>query len=372
MESVRGQSDLAQPGATRPTLASRGFTLVEVIVTVLVTLLLTGLLVAGIRVAATTARDQASQVTVRSIGVGVSQFEQQFGFLPPLVDDGAALNGPGPRTASGTPFVEFPVDRSGTTPAITAYSGRRGDVYLRGYHPDLGTRYQFITLNSSPAIGTAPGADSRYSKTSLPFYLIGALGADVDGVDGPGYNKPRASGTFELVGTGGAFEPFFNAGQGDSATLLSEYFSATEDDESGRAGGLNPTSVTRDDYAIVDRNGNAYRYYRWESGNPFAGRGEPEIASVIDQNIPSVLLDVDEAYQAELDFDAGNPISVDPTNGRTELRSARWAIVGAGADGLFGTEDQTTLIEAFGAKSDANILELRQRAREDNIVEVGG
>lgn len=350
----------------------RGFTLVEIIVTVLVTGVLVAVVITGVRGVAVAARDQASAVTVRSLGVGVRQFQQQFGFLPPLVHDGGPMTSPLPTRADGSVFGEFPVDRSLSSPVIAAYSGSRGDLFLRGYDPDTSARYDFDVAD-----GVHPIADERYSKTSLAFYLIGALGADVDGEEGPGFKAPSADGVFRLGSASRSYEPFYAADQSSAASLEGEYFDPVEYEESGR-GLTAPSSpaaitsaVTRDEQVLVDRNGKAYRYYRWESGDPNAGRGVPAIGSVIDQNIPSVLLDVEELVLAEQQFSSGQTVTADPTGGDPELRSARWAVVGAGADGLFGTEDETTLREVLD-EPNLDLIKLRNLAREDNIVEVGG
>jgi hypothetical protein len=225
-----------------------------------------------------------------------------------------------------------------------------------------------------------PEADERYSKFSLAYYVVGALGADVDGtaIDGPGFNEPRRNGVFNRRG-GSDYGSFFDAGRTSATSLEGDYLDFVEYRESDRGlsaparnnDGAIRAATSRDHVAIVDRNGRAYRYYRWEPGDPNAGRGEAEIATVLDLNIPSVLLNPVLLAQAYAQEPSGE-VTVDPTEGRTELRSARWAIVGAGSDGAFGTEDIDDLREILGGDDNTSELELRRAAREDNLVEVGG
>ena len=87
-------------------------------------------------------------------------------------------------------------------------------------------------------------------------------------------------------------------------------------------------------------------------------------------NIPWVLLD-DEALH-KLKDDPNAAAEIDLTNGDTKLRSARWAVVGAGPDGVFGTEPIETLRDRLnlqGGKLDD--WEVRAKAKADNAVEVG-
>jgi hypothetical protein len=248
-------------------------------------------------------------------------------------------------------------------------------LFLRGYDPVSGVRYPF-----DAATGMQGVADERYSKFSLTYYIIGALGANVDGVDGPGFNEPRRTGGFQLANGTPRYEAFFDAGRASSATLEGEYFDALEYGENDRGlpaptvGPAIAAATSRDHQALVDRNGRAFRYYRWEPGDPNAGRGQAEIASVVDMNIPSVLLDPVLAAEAYTQASGGSAVTADPTGGDAKLRSARWAVVGAGADGVFGTEDIAELrrILNIPAADEPSELVVRRIAREDNLVEVGG
>ncbi len=365
-------------GCPRCARRSGGFTLIEIIVSVLIISLLIGLLITGVRVAATTARDQALRATVRTLGLAVRQFESQFGYPPPLVHDGEMMSSPLPTEPGGATVPDAPVYDLGGGAGLrrpAAFQGAEGDLFLRGYDPSSGVRYPFDTSTGLQGV-----ADERYSKFSLPYYVIGVLGANVDGVDGPGFNEPRRTGGFQLANGTPRYESFFDLGRASAVTLEGEYFDLLEYRENDRSVGFIPNPgvsgqvasvVTRDDQALVDGNGRAFRYYRWEPGDPNAGRGQAEIASVVDMNIPSVLLNPVLAAQAYQQATGGSPVTVDPTEGNAALRSARWAIVGAGANGVFGTEEIGELREILNIR-DADELEVRRIAREDNLVEVGG
>lgn len=371
---VKGKA-LMQTVRTHPERAGHaraGFTLVELLIVILVIGVLLTVVITGIRGVSQLGRDRASTVTARNLGLAVRQFEQQFSFLPPLVHDGGPMTATLPIGPDGATFAESPVDRSLLNPLPAAYSGRSGDLFLRGYATQQ-VRHVFST--SGPWAGTQGLADQRYSKFSLPYYLVGVLGLDVDGVEGPGFRTPRASGPFGLGSEAQEFAAFYDAGGSSSLRLEGDYIDTLEYGESDRPASVPAdlaSATSRDAQALVDSNGRAFRYYRWTPGNPDAGRGVPEIADVTDQNIPSVLLDVGLAIEAYGQSQGNQPVTADPTDGDTRLRASEWAIVGAGADGLFGTEDPQVLIEAFGVSSTADVAELRQRAREDNVVEVGG
>ena len=105
-------------------------------------------------------------------------------------------------------------------------------------------------------------------------------------------------------------------------------------------------------FELRDRNGVAYRYYRWEPGKP--GTGEM-VDFPQDFNVPDLV---------------GNPFD------DVSLRGAKWAIVGAGPNGVFGdwTEGGTGSAVRYWENQlgrASNEPTLIRRAREDNVVEIG-
>ncbi|MBX3363811.1 MAG: type II secretion system protein [Phycisphaeraceae bacterium] len=304
-----------------------GFTLIELLVSIAIILVLVGLMVVGINGALRFARSSADRQLVASLKLGVEQFRSELGFLPPLVVDGRPLN-------LGAPAG--PLD---------APSGGKRRPVIR---PE-----EFLELPN-----TDINADRRYSKYSLTYYLMGACdvdngdGAPVDGVLGPSFRAPRADGAFDSRNR--VYEPFFTPPQ--FASLVRGYFDEYEFSEHGVA----PTNADRtpgqEHIALADRNGRAVRYYRWSNARPPANttsRGQ--------------FLNIPRVFQ--------NPLTRSDTNASAaddniELASSSYAIVGAGPDGLFGTEPISVLQARYGSAA-VNEEDLRRRAWLDNIVEVG-
>ena len=401
-----------------------GFTILELLVTILVIGILLGLLIVGFRAAALGARRSAEQASVRAMAVGVATFESQLGFVPPLVHDGDDVTD-GPMTVlppvwtneQGTSirFAEAPVDttfelRDGTsrfTPATYDPRFVENQRFLRGLDED-----GFLVDPDTPASAFDP--DQRYSKFSLSYYLAGALPPSVDGVQGGGSGEPAMveplrNGAFRGVrtdddqdpptGTSSArrrFAPFFSA-EGGGASTQRNYVDPFEyrEHDPDLAGEDIPDAIdpefARYYTAIVNSEGRAFRYYRWEP--------EPRINTVLDYNIPRVLLDAvlynDAVGDDGLPGGSDDDVTVDPTDpsptdgvnqGDPELKGARWAIVGPGPDGMFGTEERGDLAEGLQRAArpgmPSGILDgfieegaeerlARRWARIDNTVEVG-
>lgn len=280
-------------GGARALGAGRGFTLLELLVTILVVFSLMGLLVVGIRAASRTARKLGDESNVANLKLGVEAFRQQFGILPPLVND----------------------DQSVSTQSLRVFSTTNDSdlVFLRGEG------------------GGQRGPAWRFSTKSLGYYLLGVLGAGVDGVDGPGMLGVQRDGSFELPVAGRSgrrFEPLFDTARGGAGV--------SGDPE-------NPFTTE-----LRDRNGVAYRYYRW---SPDASVTGDDIADEL--NVPELV---------------GDPTA------DAEVRGASYAIVAAGSDRVFGdivTEGRDAILSATGASSGAGDAELERLAREDNVVGVG-
>ena len=316
---------------TRPRQHARAFSLVELLLVIVVIFMLMGLLLGGFRFARGYAKRAADRTTVKSLQQAVSYFQQQMGFLPPLVKD----QGDPPGYSGG--------------PIRTAGGENRPDVFLNSVANDL----EFLRTNPLP-----DDPDYRFSLYSFPYYLLGACEVSrttapsnppvpIDGVPGPGMFAAKRDGAFERAGQ--RFEPFFDTARNAKAVV-------TVDAANGRV-------------ELRDSNNVAFRYYRWENGKATAGaNGTPgPIGSVnneADLNIPIILGD------------------------RDDLKGAKYAIVAAGPDGVFGNEDQIYVRapnhpqamtrEAMAIKlgistptTQPEIDRMRARAMQDNIVEVG-
>ena len=268
-----------------------GFTLVELVFTILIVFMLMGLLIVGLRAASGFARRTADTQTLTSLKTGISLFKGDFGFIPPLAKD----------TDPGGPLTD-----------LDPRTDRRS---VRVYRVSNPTDLEVLR-------GNVKGSDfRRYSVHSLPYYIMGALDGVVDGIDGTGMYAPARDGSFALGGR--RYEPMIRADEG--------------------AGGLN--WIDRDAGRVVlrDRTGTEIRYYRWEP--------EDDVENSVDLNVPEVL-----------------GIAADDV----ELRGARYGIVIAGANGMFGDEPVEVIQQRLGLTADPTAASHAiAAARSDNVMGVG-
>lgn len=321
-----------------------GFTLLEVLFSILVIGILLGLLIVGLQAAGAFAKTSAERQTVAAIATGLNQFKERFGFAPPLVKDQAA-----------TPMV---VD--------DAANPRRIAVYIPASPADM------LVLRPAPVTPNPadpnPFLDRRYSEFSLSFYLCGANESDIangvdlplDGVKGPGFFTPNRDGTFDVPRDLRAAA----AGNTDSKRAGARHESLVN---------LN-TGVALDSSGdarfprLVDRSGVPIRYYVWVEGREEpANSGKFVVERISDYNIPAMV-----GFTSTPDMRL--PDERDPEK-NLALRSARWAIVGAGANGVFGDEAIGVIAQKLGARdvptNPVDIRKLRAQAAFDNAVEVG-
>jgi len=352
------------------------------------------------------ARLAASQRGAEAIAAAVEQFEERFGFLPPLVHDGPLIS------AGDTQIMPEKPDGTRTEGPLEELNANEYDFRrIVAWVPNTTHNLDFLrrrsgTIGSDPVALEAGGGawsiddawdDRRYSRYALAYYLTGALGRDVDGVAGEGMARPSADGSFVGVGYPVGYpvsSRTLGATRDRSKTLLDtdsgaidvrtgyarpadaiEHGAASVPPDALRAGdvyALYDAAQLDDLVALVDNFGNAYRYYRWEHGR-LNNEGRLVVETTLDLNIPPVLLD--PVLVAQLQNDDNNPDQIDLTAGDPALRSARFAIVGAGADGVFGTEPIGYLASALGAEDpggdEAGVVELRTKAMEDNVVALG-
>ncbi len=389
-------------GPGRP--ARRGFTLAELLVVILVVAVLMGLLLVALGHASALVGKNASQASARTIAQGVSQFEQAFGFAPPLVQDGlqgeggamtvppAVIDRAGTPAPAGDPVIVPPAPVSDRLRMVVVYnpaypSNRR---FLEGLDPaGAGTPSEQELIDRYDPDGGGGLwrlTNQRYSKYSLGIYLAGAMPSAVDGVDGPGMVRPLADGTFEGVVADSAdefetsgrstsrdrYEPFFDA-DSRGARLQREYFDLDEYRENAGDADLSVSDPTQEtDWrhaAIVDAEGKAFRYYRWE---PLSEGYGLAVNGTYMLNIPWILLDDEALHALNENPTPARAATIDLTAGDAKLRGARWAVVGAGPNGVFGTEPIEILRRRLNAMGgDLEDWEVRAEAKADNAVEVG-
>jgi type II secretory pathway pseudopilin PulG len=319
---------------------ARAFSLVEMLLVILVVFMLMGLLLGGFRFARNYAKRQADRTSVKSLQQAVSYFSQQMGFVPPLIKD----------------FGDPPA--FGGSPIKLVNNENRPNTYTASVPTDL----DFLRTTPNPA-----QPDLRFSIYSFSYYLLGACDEDrltgavppaqqmsIDGVRGPGMFAVKRDGTFERSGK--RFEPFFDTSRNAKAVVT--------DTITGGPGRIE----------LRDSNNVAFRYYRWEHGAPGTG----QVVDAADLNVP-VMLGLGRVP-------APNPMDVrqwikDIARAMPEVKSAKFAIVAAGPNGLFGNEDQlppnhpqALSLSQMAAKlgiSDSDPDRVAQLAAEDNVVEVG-
>lgn len=340
----------------------RGFTLVEVVIVIALIVVLSALLLFAIGPSVKSARTASDLAFARSLGVGVEQFNQQFGFLPPLVDDfGAPSANPG-----GDPIERVAL------PGVPFIRLKTGDAVRLPNDNDPLKQAKFLRYE----VGQPDGARQstlRMSYFSLPFYLIGTAGetdpndpqlnARIDGVQGPGFTQPLADGTFTRSGTNHA--PML------SLSTLTE-----------RLQTLTGTS----ERTLGDRQHRAVRYYRWQPTLHVAA-GVPMAPPVLVQspgsepvNDPLRVGQV-RSYNAPTVFPLGERKRLlsgqlqSPESVMTlQQRAARYAVVFPGLDGLFGDESINTLRTALDLLNATSVddAEVRRKAAADNLVILEG
>jgi prepilin-type N-terminal cleavage/methylation domain-containing protein len=366
--------------ATSTSRSRLAFTLVELLVGVAIIAVLAALLLAGVTRAVERAKSASAQRSVDSVVQAIGQFKSQFGFLPPLVHDGAVISAGSNEIRPSTPVAgsvqDGPVAEINTGDVqfrqLVVWSEGADNAFFRRRRGSGADPVEMIPGGSVWNPDTA-WDDRRYSKFALPFYLTGVADKDLDGVRGPGMARPQSNGTFLGVGypvgsSRDRYEPVIE-GDKESLRVVTGYFEAEEYAEHGQSAPSDPAPEDTHQ-AYVDPWGRAIRYYRWESGRLEAGRLVVETS--LDLNIPPVLFDP-ETYAGLANNDA-NAVGEDLTNGSAELRAARFAVVSAGPDGVFGTEEIDFIADTLRltrATTPAQAATLRKRAWEDNIVGLG-
>lgn len=305
-------------GSPRP-----GFTLLEALIVIIIIALLSGVLLVGVRRALEVGRREAERQILIAFKQGITNFENEFRFLPPLVADGggsypeAGGGYPNLPGLSSTPIGPNPNYNNSLQPAVV------GGVADQA---SLAVHNAFLQGFQGPSVTAAPLEwDYRFSVHSMPYYLMGMLntpgagGNPIDGAQGPRFTAPRVDGSF--TGRGKAYDAFYDPG--DQVRRLA--FNGSPQ------------------VAFNDRWGRPIRYYRWEPrpGSPTAQLGTPEASA-----------------RTMVPRAAGDPRI------NTKVRGARYALVITGPDGV--TDMQSPIMVGDDAQPSPPL----SAGVKDDIVEV--
>lgn len=358
--------------------AARGFTLFELLISVAIIAVLISLVVLGARAAQRAAGAVVDQSGVDQVFEGVRKFREDLGFMPPLVREyesrgAVGIASPLVNLSAG---VETRANLDWTS--LITVQGGTGRNQIAIYRRSAADDADFLRGEGTLYVGAEPAnslRDNRFSELTLGYYISGQLevpydstfapGANflpMDGIAGPGMYAPTREGDFDVPpeklaaavtdrrSVGREYGPYVDVG--------SKAIRAVIDVES--ATGANAGR----DVTLRDRNGVPLRYYRWLA-NPQAGQ-QPTDAQLA---LPALVGRLPSANEPVVP-DVRNP-AVNP-----QLRTARWAIIAAGPDRVFGDEPLEYLANSLGETLPASgelqqIQKLRLKAARDNIVRVG-
>jgi prepilin-type N-terminal cleavage/methylation domain-containing protein len=366
-----------------------GFTLIELLIVISIIGLLMALLISGLAQATKSAKRSASLRSAAALVQSVKQFQNEFGFLPPLVHDGAGVSAGSDSYRPALPEGGFASDGPIFERTGGAYVFYTVTVWSEGldynfFRRRTGLGSDEINLSrGGPWDDAGAWEDRRYSKYSLAYYLTGVLDKDVDGVRGPGFARPIIDGSYQGVGypvgsSRDRFEPLMDVDR-RGVRIEHDYVDLNEYPEHDLGGSAIDRAAAYATYeayqrdtlvALVDSYGNAFRYYRWEPGR-FVN-GQLVVENTLDLNLPPVL--IDPMLFAKVRNDPILANETDMTSGDPKLRDGRFAIVSAGGDGLFGTESIETIAEYLKAPVPSGIEDIARMRLEvwiDNAAEVG-
>lgn len=379
---IPGGLPAEQPSGLRTT---RAFTLVEVLFSILILGILISLLFVAFRSTRAFAVGVSQKDAIVTLRMAVSKFQSDYNFLPPLVREQAI-------SAAIRRSVEV-----GSTAGTNRFAVYNFSTDTVANATDLNIlRPATLTL----ATADNPFEDQRYSERTVPYYLAGVCevpfspgAADasvrsipVDGVVGPGMFRPRPDGSFELpreLLRGNAAVSRRGAGDKvESLVDLNKRAFTVFNYKPDSPGQVLPTDApgTGNDpqndrfVELRDSKGIPVRYYRWLNGAPYVVNGQNvyEVRSLADYRVPPLVGRLGEAAGGSTNVYNATPADRDITQ-NPSLRTAKFAIVGAGADGAFGDEPLPLLLSrlSLGAVPAEGERALRVRVELDNIIEVG-
>lgn len=274
--------------------ARGAFTIIELSVAVAIIALLAAILMFALRGVMVTARTTAERQLCISLKMGCEQFKQQFGFLPPVIEEAEEMPYQADDIGGGMAIVRDEGGNEGQQPRLRDVKAEAGMA--------------------------TPNFDKFKSVNTLAYYLVGAADKEIDGVDGPGFTMPIDK---DRDGEEGHF---LKRGQAYGAL-----YDVTKD----RTRLVRKGSQTDPRLLIVDRWGKALRYYRWEPSYYGQSEADRSLRGTVRKSGGQYLYNVPRVVVNS----AGDPANV------PELRQGGFAIMSSGPDGLFSDQSNPPNLE---------------------------
>ncbi|GDX99270.1 hypothetical protein LBMAG48_16740 [Phycisphaerae bacterium] len=354
----------------------RGFTIIEILFAILIIGVIMGLLIISVQSARKSTRTAVDANALREIGKAIERFQDEFKFVVPLVAEQRDLTA---DTAGGWNAI-VPLANPKNTIRVIDRGDLAGLNFLRG---DGAVTAPTAALpfgensNGPNANNASAGFDKRFSTLSLGYYLAGGLdsvygagitGVPIDGVKGPGFYTPLIDGSFEVPEAvrraaanerkqvGSQFQPFVSV---NGAFRLFV--------DSGASGGRR--------VELRDGKNAPLRYYLWINEFREPGGTYRAPASIPEMNVPLL---VGRYYDPNLTPESSIPGEVNVPGDRDLQKNPglrgrfMWALVAAGANGVFGDESDAEIAAGLNV-SDVVVERTKRRfeAERDNIVVYG-
>jgi prepilin-type N-terminal cleavage/methylation domain-containing protein len=290
---------------TARTNRSGGFSLVELLVVIVIIAVLIGIAAPAFLSARRNASKVATETVMNSIVSAIDQFENDFGYLPPLILDDPSV---------------APIDSDWAT-SVMSRTDAAEKLREERYHSLYSLSVYLVGVGElAPEDPSASG-----SSATDPARHDGVAGA---GFRDPGIDRAwggaieRTPETHRVRESGQTYGPYLSVAEGEmlrTASVASNDF--PEDEVAQGVGGERPPWERMS--VILDGYGNPIRYYRYW---PLRAEGQTG-ASLLDA--PAELVAPDALRNAPADamtFDA----SLDP-----ELQRGAYALLSAGPDDRF-------------------------------------
>ena len=348
---------------TIPALATRGFTLVELLITISIIVLLIGILIPASSLVLSGSRESANQALLRTLADGAYSFSEDHRYYPPLL---------APDTGGGLPSEMYAADHTDSSRTATERRDALEDI-----------RWHSVTTPALYLLGLGDLAPDAAEVSQPPGWLSDDTDPNFenrhDGAEGLGIRSPgpdrswggavdrrRHRPTF----SGRVYGPYVDPTIGETQVRA-----ARIDDFTTRTVTSPPLSESDVErmgmLVIVDRFDAPIRYYKdWPERdlNATPGANNDEPATLVDAPLELI------AYASISDYrDARDQPSRLPDN---ELIGAPAAFLSAGPDGRWGEREREELpqddllvgrdIRDFDFSASNETLRRLLRALEDN------